>query len=124
MKTSLIAACVVLAGCAPQPEPGPAPATAGVNGLLPGSIGLLTTPGPTGVIVAEVRREGAAAAAGLRSGDLVLRYNGVPVSSVREFNRLTLDSRPGSVVRLEVQRAGEVRQVELPVRELDTMPRV
>ena len=35
-----------------------------------------------------------------------------------------LDSRPGSITRLEVLREGAVRLIEVPVEQLDTMPRV
>jgi S1-C subfamily serine protease len=120
--------CLLLllaAGCAaPSAPPSPPPEhVAAADGLLPGSIGVLTKRAARGVVVQEVRKESAAASAGVRAGDRVLRFNGAPVSSVREFNRLMLDSPPGSRVHLELERDGDVRRVELPVRELDTMPR-
>lgn len=115
--------CAALAACALQPEP-PPPAVMLNGSLLPGGIGILTRRVPAGVVVAEVKEEGAAASAGVRAGDLVLRYNGAPVKSVRQFNRLMFESPPGSTVRLELERGGRVRQVEVPVRELDTMPHV
>jgi S1-C subfamily serine protease len=121
--------CLLLllaAGCAAPSAPPPQPPpehVAAADGLLPGSIGVLTKRAAHGVVVQEVRRESAAASAGVRAGDRVLRFNGAPVSSVREFNRLMLDSPPGSRVHLELERDGDVRRVELPVRELDTMPR-
>jgi serine protease Do len=65
----------------------------------------------------------AAAAGELRVGDVVLRYNGEPVSSARQFYRLVVDSRPGGVARLEVSRQGEPRSVQVPVHELDMFPR-
>jgi S1-C subfamily serine protease len=45
------------------------------------------------------------------------------VSSPRQFYRLVFDSLPGSVARLEVLREGAPRTLEVPVRELDMMPR-
>jgi S1-C subfamily serine protease len=106
------------AGAAPEPEAPPQ------DSLLPGNIGIAVKGSPTGLVVAAVKRDGDAAAAGVRAGDVVLRYNGAPVSSLREFNRLVLGSPPGSVARVELLRDGDKRQVEVPVRELDTMPRV
>ena len=121
MTRTWLALCALLAACAPQPEPA-SPASEPLS-LLPGSIGLLAKGARGGVVVAEVQKEGAAVSAGVQPGDLVLRFNGVPVSNVREFNRLMLGSPPGSTARLVLQRAGELREVELPVREVDTTPR-
>jgi len=113
---SLAAACAGDAHTdAPQLRP---------QGLLPGSIGVAVKRDTVGVVVAAVKKDGAADSAGLRAGDVVLRYNGAPVSSLREFNRLVIDSPPGSTARVELLRDGNVHQVEIPVRELDTMPRV
>jgi S1-C subfamily serine protease len=93
-------------------------------GLLPGSIGVAVKRDTAGVVVAAVKKDGGADTAGMRAGDVVLRYNGASVSSLREFNRLVIDSPPGSTARVELLRDGKVHQVEVPVRELDTMPRV
>ena len=113
---------LLLAACAPQPQPeSAAPA---VESLLPGSIGLLAARQAKGLVVTALKKDGAAAAAGVRAGDVVLRYNGAPVSNVREFNRLVLESRPGTTARVDLSRDGDLHRVEVPVRELDTMPRV
>lgn len=117
MKALPIAACALLAACATEVMP-PA-ASPPQDSLLPGTIGVLVQPSKAGVVVAAVR-EGIWA---LREGDLVVRYGSAAVTSVREFNRLVLDSRPGSVASLELVRDGARRWVELPVRQLDTMPR-
>ena len=117
-----IALLLLLAACAAQPPPQPQAAASG--SLLPGSIGVLVKRESVGVVVSAVRKDGAAAAAGVRAGDVVLRYNGAAVSSLREFNRLVIDSPPGSTARVELLRDGDVHRVEVPVRELDTMPRV
>lgn len=106
------------AGSVPQPE---APAR---DSLLPGSIGIAVQGSPSGLVVAAVKRDGDAAAAGVRAGDVVLRYNGARVSNLRQFNRLVIGSPPGSVARVELLRDGDTHRVEVPVRELDTMPRV
>jgi S1-C subfamily serine protease len=118
MKLFPIAACALLAACATEVMP-PA-ASPPQDSLLPGTIGVLVGPSKAGVVVAAVR-EGIWA---LRKGDLVVRYEGVAVTSVREFNRMVLESPPGSVASLELLRDGARRWVEMPVREIDTMPRV
>lgn len=113
MKTFSLAACALLAACATEIAP---PVQ---DSPLPGTIGVVVQDSAAGVVVAAVRKDIWA----LRKGDVVLRYEGVEVTSVREFNRLVLESRPGTMASLELVRQGSRRWVELPVRQLDTMPR-
>jgi S1-C subfamily serine protease len=89
--------------------------------LLPGSIGILVTGEAKKVIVTGVSEQ--AEEAGLREGDVILRYNGIEVRDAREFNRLVLDSKPRSTARVELLRDGAVHVLGVPVRQLDTMPR-
>jgi S1-C subfamily serine protease len=116
----------VLAACArPEAAPAPEPASAAAeDSVVPGTIGVLVRPGPSGVVVTAVGESGPAARSGVRVGDLVVRYNGEPISSPRQFYRLMVDSRPGSIARLELRREGAVRTLDVPVEQLDTMPRV
>lgn len=115
----------LLAGCAQPESPAPrverAPAE---DSLVPGTIGVIVRPDPSGVIVSAVGARGPAARSGVRVGDVVVRYNGEPISTPRQFYRLMVDSQPGSVAQLELRRAGVVRIVDVPVEQLDTMPRV
>lgn len=113
MRILLLAACLLAGACAPQE------ATQAQDSLLPGTIGVLVRNHAGGVVVAAVRP----GAEGVRAGDVVVRYNDTPVGSAREFNRLVVDSPPGSVAELELVRAGVTHRVQLPVRQLDTMPR-
>lgn len=108
----------ILAACAVGPAPAPVLAD---ESLLPGSIGILVTGEERGVVVTGVSR--LAKEAGLREGDLILRYNGTAVRDAREFNRLVLDSKPRSTARVELLRDGAVHVLAVPVRQLDTMPR-
>jgi S1-C subfamily serine protease len=104
---------------APPIDPPPAE-----DSLLPGTIGIIVRADPSGVIVSAVGPRGPAAGSGVRVGDVVLRYNGEPISSPRQFYRLMVDSRPGSVAQLQLRREGASLTLEVPVEQLDTMPRV
>ena len=104
---------VALAACAQAPVQAPE------DSVVPGTIGVTVRQEGSAVVVSGVRR-----GSDVGVGDVVLRYNGEPVASPRQFYRLVFDSAPGSVARLEVLREGSVRTLEVPVRELDTMPRV
>jgi S1-C subfamily serine protease len=106
-------------GCAtPASIPASNPASAS---LLPGTIGVLVRAAEAGVTVSTVAHAGATA--GVRVGDVVLRYNGIDVSSERQFYRLVLGSAPGSVAGLELLREGRVERLRVPVLSIDTAPR-
>ncbi len=114
----------LLAGCA-QPEaaaPPVEPVPAGES-LVPGTIGIIVRPDPAGVVVSAVGPRGPAARSGVRVGDVVVRYNGEPISTPRQFYRLMVDSRPGSVAQLELRREGALHRIDVPVEQIDTMPR-
>jgi S1-C subfamily serine protease len=108
----------LLAACAAPT----APADPGAGeSLLPGSIGVVVARGAQGVVVTELSKP--AEDAGMRKGDLILRYNGISIDDARQFNRLVLDSKPRSTARVELQRQGAVHVLRVPVKELDTVPR-
>jgi len=98
------------------------PAHAG--SVVSGTIGIVVERGPAGVVVAAVGKDSPSAAAGLRVGDVVLRYKGVSVADSRQFYALMLDSAPGSIVQVELLREGRMHRVEVPVEQVDTAPRV
>jgi S1-C subfamily serine protease len=108
---------VALAACAQAPVQGPQ------DSVVPGTIGVAVRQRDSQVIVAAVGKGSPAASSGVQVGDVVLRYNGEAVNSARQFYRLVVDSPPGSVARLELLREGAIRTLEVPVGELDIMPR-
>lgn len=64
-----------------------------------------------GALVADVTPRGPADAAGIRSGDLVLKVDGRPVTSAADLTRQVGGIHSGDTIRLEVRRDGQVRQV-------------
>jgi S1-C subfamily serine protease len=112
----------VLAACAP-PLAAPADSPR-LDGVVSGTIGVLVREERSQVIVAAVGKDSPAAKYGLAVGDVVLSCNGEAVVSSRQFNRLVLDSPPGSWVRLQLLRAGAVHTLDVPVEQLDLTPRV
>jgi S1-C subfamily serine protease len=110
----LLAAC----GQAPVQAPEKAEQGAAEESVVPGTIGVTVRQDGNAVVVSAVRK-----GSEVKVGDVVLRYNGEPVASPREFYRLVVDSAPGSRARLEVLREGAARTLEVPVHELDVMPR-
>jgi S1-C subfamily serine protease len=108
-----------LTACAQVQVPAPP-----LESVVPGTIGVVVREVESRVVIAAVGKDSPAAQSGVRVGDLVVRYNGEAVASPRHFYRLVVDSPPGSVARLEVLRAGTPQVLEVPVEQLDLLPRV
>jgi len=71
-----------------------------------------------GAFVWEIDPQSAAYAAGLRPGDLVVRFNDQPVSDFGQITRLIADAKAGTIVRLGVERGQERMTLEIPVTPL------
>src|SRR5262245_230511 len=108
-----------IAGQAPRPEP---PAVRGeVRSFFGGarigaSVRDLTDAdkGATaGVYVEEVRPDGPAAKAGLRQGDIISRFDGEAVRSVRQLTRLVQETAAGRTVTATVVRDGRSTDLSL-----------
>lgn len=67
----------------------------------------------SGVYVLSVREESPAARAGVRSGDIIVTFDGERVRGVRHFSRLVLESPAGRAVRAEIVREGVSRMVDV-----------
>ncbi len=80
-----------------------------LNQSLANSFGL---PRPDGALVANVAAGSAAAAAGLKSGDVITQVNGEPVVRSGELSSLIGLASPGSKVKLTVWRDHAQREVE------------
>ncbi|HYX65738.1 MAG TPA: PDZ domain-containing protein [Burkholderiales bacterium] len=114
---TVLAAAILLGGCAGEPahEPG---------SVVSGTIGVAVRSSREGVIVSGVGQGSPAQRAGIEVGDRLLRYNGAAIGEVRQFERLVLESVPGSVVHVEVSRGGAVRTLNVPVEQVRTAIRV
>ena len=73
---------------------------------------------PAGIGVEEVVPGSPAAAAGLRSGDLILDVDGQAVADAGDLQRLMLDEAIGRAVRLRILRVGEVVELRAVPGEL------
>jgi S1-C subfamily serine protease len=120
MRTTLALLCVLILTAACVGEGVKPSLSEAYDGLIPGTIGLVVTNSGSGVVIVAVRPGSAAARADVRTGDRITLCNGAPVTDEREFERRVLDSRPGSVLELEVTRGTESRRVLLPVEEILT----
>jgi serine protease Do len=86
-----------------------------LNADLARSFGL---PKPRGALVGQVDATGPAARAGLKSGDVILAFNGKPVANSAELPLLVADTRPGTSVQVTVWRDRREQQLPLTVARL------
>lgn len=68
-----------------------------------------------GVGVEKVVENSPAAAAGIRDGDVILRFNGEEITSGRKLSRLVSETSPDHQVRLTVLRGGSEQEITATV---------
>ena len=66
--------------------------------------------GRSGVVVTDVTSGGAAEAAGIREGDVLLEVNRRRVGSIAEFKNAVAALKPGEAVPVQIERMGVGRQ--------------
>ena len=115
-RAGAVAAAWIAIGCAADPVA--AIPTSDYDSPIPGCIGAAVSASGAQVVVSAVGPAGQAA--GLRQGDVVVSYNGKRVANVREFERLVLDSAPGSAATVEIMRSGQPLVIDLRVTEVPT----
>ena len=111
----LLAAAVVLADSAPSSR-----LTGG--GELRGYLGVRVIDPPTvgtrGAYVFEVLPGGAAADVGLKSDDLIVRYNATVVDSPQKLMKAGARATVGDRVELQIMRAGKEKDVAVTLKEI------
>jgi serine protease Do len=71
-----------------------------------------------GALISSVEKDGPADKAGVRFGDVVLKFNGKVIATSSDLPRLVRSARPGSKVALEIWRSGAVRELTMVVGEM------
>lgn len=72
---------------------------------------------PRGLIVISVDQDGPGQSAGIRQGDILIRWNTEPIPSVRHVHRLLGPESVGQSVDLGILRAGEHMSLAVEIRE-------
>jgi serine protease Do len=75
-------------------------------------------PKPAGALVNAVEKGGPAEKAGVETGDIIMKFDGKPVSSSNELPRIVGATRPGTKADMEVWRKGSTREITVTVGEL------
>jgi len=87
----------------------------GMNGELAKSFGLDK---PVGALVGQVDKNGPASKAGLKSGDVILEFDGRPVSQSADLPPLVGETTPGTRVALKVWRNKKAREINVTIAQL------
>jgi serine protease Do len=73
-----------------------------------------------GALVSEVFDGSPAAAAGFRSGDLITRFDGQKIETMRDLPRLVASVKPGTEASVQVLRNGEEKSLEVEIARLES----
>ena len=76
----------------------------------------LNLPTLNGVYIAGTTDDGAAAAAGIKEGDIITKVNGVPVYSSPQLQEQVARYRPGDKINVTVLRSGKEKEISLVLR--------
>jgi len=75
-------------------------------------------PRPQGALVNSVEKGGPAEKAGVEPGDVILRFDGKPVSSSEDLPRIVGATKPGSKVTMQLWRNKTSRDVQVVIVEM------
>jgi serine protease Do len=70
-----------------------------------------------GVMVGAVNPNSPAAKAGIREGDVILAFNGTPVTDGNTLRNQVASTAPGTAVKLTVMRDGREQEIEVTLGE-------
>ena len=71
-----------------------------------------------GALVGEVESDGPAAKAGLKPGDVVVKFDGKRVEDSRHLQLAVAETAPGAKVPMEVMRNGETKTLDVTLKQL------
>ncbi|XZG71680.1 DegQ family serine endoprotease [Chitinibacteraceae bacterium HSL-7] len=76
-------------------------------------------PKAQGALVSSVEPKGPADKAGIKAGDIIVKFNGQAVETSADLPRLVTEGKPGSSAKVEVWRAGAARSISAVLGEVD-----
>ena len=59
-----------------------------------------------------------AESAGLKSGDVIVGFNGTTIDKVRDLTRAVADTKPGSSAKLQVMEGGSTKSVDVQIGQM------
>jgi serine protease Do len=72
-----------------------------------------------GAFVGRVESGGPAEKAGIEAGDIIIKFNGVPIVASSDLRRMTGATKPGTRINVTVWRKGAIRDLNVVLAEMD-----
>jgi serine protease Do len=70
-----------------------------------------------GALVADVTPGGPAEAAGIKNGDVIVKYGDKPIETANQLKLRVAETPPGTTVPVEIDRNGETRDLTVTIKE-------
>ncbi len=86
-----------------------------VEALSPQLAAEVGAPNTSGALVSRMNRGSEVYDAGLRPGDVIVGFNGQPVSDPAQFSRMVADAKIGTTAIVKVLREGKAVEFKLPI---------
>jgi serine protease Do len=87
----------------------------GIERMTPQRAEDLGAPNTNGVLIGRMGRVSEAFEAGLRTGDIIVAFNGSPVDDPSQFQRMVADAKIGSTATIRILREGRPLEFNLPI---------
>lgn len=72
-----------------------------------------------GALVASISKDSPAAKAGIKTGDVILKFNGQDIREMRQLPRLVAEAQIGGTAEVEYWHAGKIKTVSVDLDELE-----
>jgi len=79
----------------------------------------MNLPNTKGALISDVQKGGPAEKAGLKAGDVVIKFNGREINNSTQFRILVASSAPGTKVNLTILRDGKKKVIAVKLGELN-----
>jgi serine protease Do len=89
-----------------------------IQGVTPGLAQALKLDRTTGALVSDVTPNSPAQAAGIKGGDLIVKFDNQPIENPNQLKLRVAETTPGTTVPVEVDRGGEIKTFNVTIKEL------